>query len=415
MRTDEIIQASLHASSQIQKRSRLLLIVFFCMILLGAAVFLSTITGPNAARAWQAYLVNFVFWTGMAFGAVLFVAIMNMTSAQWSRPIKRFAEAPGAFLPAACVLFTGLYFGRGQIFPWIHKPVAGKQLWLDADFLFVRDGAGLGLLTMLSLVLIYQSVNADRKAAAQTATGSLLQQVQQKPQAALSIAFGIVYAIVLSLIAIDLIMSLDPHWVSTLFGAYYFMGSFYTALAGLMVLCGISLSAYGLQDFIMPKQFHDLGKLLLGFCVVTGDFFYSQFLVIWYGNLPEEAQYVILRVRNTPWQFLAWTVLIVCFALPFVILLNRKIKMKPRAMVILGIIILIGMWLERLLMVAPSLWRGAQLPLGMIELLISAGFLGIMALCVLLFLRQFPILPLSDPLFIEMLKSADEHSREAAA
>jgi len=73
------------------------------------------------------------------------------------------------------------------------------------------------------------------------------------------------------------------------------------------------------------------------------------------------------------------------------------------------------MWLERLLMVAPSLWRGAQLPLGMIELLISAGFLGIMALCVLLFLRQFPILPLSDPLFIEMLKSADEHSREAAA
>jgi Ni/Fe-hydrogenase subunit HybB-like protein len=268
---------------------------------------------------------------------------------------------------------------------------------------------------VLSLVLIYQSVNADRKAAAQTAAGSLPQQVQQKPQAALSIAFGIVYAIVLSLIAIDLIMSLDPHWVSTLFGAYYFMGSFYTALAGLMVLCGISLSAYGLQDFIMPKQFHDLGKLLLGFCVVTGDFFYSQFLVIWYGNLPEEAQYVILRVRNTPWQFLAWTVLIVCFALPFVILLNRKIKMKPRAMVILGIIILIGMWLERLLLIAPSLWKEAQLPLGMIELLISAGFLGIMALCVLLFLRQFPILPLSDPLFIEMLKSADEHSREAAA
>jgi Ni/Fe-hydrogenase subunit HybB-like protein len=415
MRTDEIIQAALHAQSRIQKRSRLLLSMFFCMTLAGAAAFLLTISGPHAGRAWQAYLVNFVFWTGLACGAMLFVAIMNMTGARWSRPLKRFAEAPGVFLPAACVLFAGLYFGREQIFPWIHKPVAGKQLWLDADFLFARDGAGLGLLTVLSLVLIYQSVIADRKAAAQTAAGSLLQQVQQKPQAALSIAFGIVYAIVLSLIAIDLIMSLDPHWVSTLFGAYYFMGSFYTALAGLMVLCGISLSAYGLQDFIMPRQFHDLGKLLLGFCVVTGDFFYSQFLVIWYGNLPEEAQYVVLRLRNTPWQFLAWTVLIVCFALPFVILLNRKIKMKPRAMVILGIIILIGMWLERLLLIAPSLWKEAQLPLGMIELLISAGFLGIMALCVLLFLRQFPILPLSDPLFFEMLKSADEHSREAAA
>ena len=415
MRTDEIIQAALHAQSRIQKRSRLLLSIFFCMTLAGAAAFLLTISGPHAGRAWQAYLVNFIFWTGLACGAMLFVAIMNMTGARWSRPIKRFAEAPGVFLPAACALFTGLYFGRGQLFPWIQNPVKGKELWLNAEFLFVRDGAGLGLLTVLSLVLIYQSVIADRKAAAQTAAGSLLQQVQQKPQAALSIAYGIVYAIVLSLMAIDLIMSLDPHWVSTLFGAYYFIGSFYSALAGLLVLCGISLSACGLQSFIQPRQFHDLGKLLLGFCLVTGDFFYSQFLVIWYGNLPEEAHYVILRVRNAPWQALAWTVLSSCFALPFVVLLNRKIKMKPRAMVILGALILIGMWLERLLLIAPSLWKEAQIPLGMIELLISAGFLGVMALCVLLFLRQFPILPLSDPLFLEMLESADEHSRGAAA
>ena len=89
--------------------------------------------------------------------------------------------------------------------------------------------------------------------------------------------------------------------------------------------------------------------------------------------------------------------------------------MKPRAMVMLGIIILIGMWLERLLLIAPSLWKEEQLPLGMIELLISAGFLGAMALCVLLFLRQSPILPLSDPLFLEMLKASHEQRRETAA
>ncbi len=415
MRTDEIIQASLHASSQIEKRCRLLLFVFSAMILGGAAAFLFTIAGPHAARAWQAYLINFVFWTGLACGAVLFVAIMNMTSARWSRPIKRIAEAPGTFLPVSCVLFMALYFGREQIFPWIHEPVAGKELWLNTGFMFVRDGAGLALLTVLSLVLLYQSGNADRKAAAQISFPVPQGEKRQKPQTALSIAYGIVYAVVLSLMAIDLIMSLDPHWVSTLFGAYYFIGSFYSALAGLMVLCAISLSINGLQNFIMPKQFHDLGKLLLGFCLVTGDFFYSQFLVIWYGNLPEEVQYVILRVRNAPWQALAWTVLIGCFALPFVVLLNRKIKMKRRAMMILGAVILIGMWLERLLLIAPSLWKGAQLPLGMIELAISAGFLGVMALCVLLFLRQFPILPLSDPLFFEMLKSSDEHSGETAA
>jgi len=415
MRPDEILQASLHASRQIEKRSRPLLVIFSGMLLYGAAAFLLAISGSNAARAWQAYLVNFVFWTGLACGSVLFVAIMNMAHARWSRPIKRFAEAPGAFLPVSCVLFIILYFGREQIFPWIHEPVAGKELWLNAGFLFVRDGAGLALLTALSLVLLYQSASRDRKAALQKSPPGPPEGKQLKIQAALSPAVGIVYAVVLSLIAIDLIMSLDPHWVSTLFGAYYFMGSFYTALAAVMVLCGIFLSIGGLQNFIMPKQFHDLGNLLLGFCVVTGDFFYSQFLVIWYGNLPEETQYVLLRVRNTPWQFLAWTVLIVCFALPFVILLNRKIKMKPRAMVILGIIILVGMWLERLLLIAPSLWKGQQLPLGMTELSISAGFLGAMALCVLLFLRQFPILPLSDPLFFEMLKPSHEQSKETAA
>jgi Ni/Fe-hydrogenase subunit HybB-like protein len=134
---------------------------------------------------------------------------------------------------------------------------------------------------------------------------------------------------------------------------------------------------------------------------MTGYLFYVQFLVIWYGNLPEETRYIILRIRTSPWEPLAWAVLVLIFIIPFVTLLSRKIKSRPGIMALLGSLILIGMWLERYLLIAPSLMKGRISSPGMTEVLISAGFLGAMALTVILFLRTFPLLPVSDPLFCE--------------
>jgi hypothetical protein len=225
-------------------------------------------------------------------------------------------------------------------------------------------------------------------------------------QLILSPIIGILYAGVLSLIAIDLIMALDPHWVSTLFPAYFFIGSLYTALALLVILTAYSLQTENLGDLVNLTHLHDLGKLLLGFCLVTGDFFYSQFLVIWYGNLPEDARYVILRVRQSPWEILAWTVLLVCFVLPFVSLLSRKIKSRPKQMVVLAGMILVGMWLERLLLVAPSLHPEAGLPIGFLELFITIGFLGTMGFSLLLFFHLVPLVPVADPLFHRYLHLA---------
>ena len=166
----------------------------------------------------------------------------------------------------------------------------------------------------------------------------------------------------------------------------------------------------GLGNWIRPLQLHNLGKLMLGFTLMTGDFFYTQFLVIWYGNLPEETEFVILRTQFQPWKTLSWTVLAVCFIFPFLVLLRRRIKMQPMAMLVLSTVILAGMWLERFLLVVPSLWQGQALPLGLTELLISMGFFGIMALCVLLFLQKFPLLPFADPLL--RLDEADAGHRE---
>ena len=201
-------------------------------------------------------------------------------------------------------------------------------------------------------------------------------------------------------------MSLSPHWYSTLFGMYFFTGAFYSSLAFLFLLTLLFFKPFDLGNFVGEKQFHDLGKLLLGFCLVTGDFFFSQFLVIWYGNLPEETRFVITRVNSAPWKPLAWTVLSLGFALPFIALLSRKAKMRRGVMLVVSIIILIGMWLERFLLVAPSLWKGQDLPLGFSEFFISLGFLGLMSLSLLWFFKRFPSLPVSDPLFQEILEES---------
>ena len=395
--------------------SRAWVIIFSGSALAGLIAFLWGVTGPTALRAWQAYLINFVYWTGLSFGAVLFVAVLNMTNAVWGRPLKRLAEALGTFLPASFILFWVLYLGKDEIFPWIKGPISEKQSWLNPGFLFARDGVALFLLTAFSLTLIYYSVKGDKQAVglATGAPGGFSPQEPQedfcwRAQRALSPVIGILYAFVLSLLAFDLIMTLDPHWYSTLFGAYYFMGSFYLALAALYFLSFLGRTAFGLKEIIHPHHLHDLGKLVFAFCIFTGYLFYVQFLVIWYGNLPEETRYVILRVKLTPWEPLAWIVLATTFIIPFLLLLRRKIKMAPLPMMIVSGIILAGMWVERFLLIAPSIWEGEGIPLGFLEVLITGGFVGIMGLGMILFLGRVPLIPISDPLFRKALEPHEE-------
>jgi hypothetical protein len=265
-------------------------------------------------------------------------------------------------------------------------------------------------LTVVSLALVYFSIRGERKIHLEE-VGAMNRYWDQgeknlQKQSILSPILAILFALGFSLIGFDLVMSLSPHWYSTLFGMYFFTGAFYSSLAFLFLLTILSLKILDLGNFVGERQFHDLGKLLLGFCLVTGDFFFSQFLVIWYGNLPEETRFVITRVNSAPWKPLGWTVLILCFAFPFAILLSRKAKMKRGVMLVVCSIILIGMWLERFLLVAPSLWKGKDLPLGFPEFLITLGFLGLMSLCILWFFKRFPALPISDPWFQDIRKES---------
>jgi hypothetical protein len=379
--------------------------------LAGTGGFLAAVFGSDPLRAWQAYLVNFLFWTGLAFGAILFVAVLNITGARWGRPIKRCAEALGAFLPPAFLLFCFLYLGKDELFPWVRHPVQGKEAWLNAPFLFVRDGAAILLLTFSSLAMIHYSLKGDRqwpRDGEEAGSRGRSWAGSWRKQKVLSPLVAILYALVLSLMGFDLVMSLDPHWCSSLLGGYFFVGSFYAAVATLTFIAFIVGRYTALRAWMTPSLFHDLGKLMMAFCLFTGYLFYAQFLVIWYGNLPEETRYVILRVKSTPWEPLAWVALVLVFLVPFFVLLSRRIKVKRLPMILLAAIVMTGMWIERFILVAPSLWKKGGIPLGITEALVTVGYLGIVGLCVTGFLSRVPFLPLSDPLFRELLQKAEE-------
>ena len=380
--------------------------LFIVLVAVGGAAFVYGIFGQHPARAWQAYLINFLLWSAIAQGAVLFSAVMHMTKARWSGPLSGLSESFASFFPFSFVLFLVLFLGKAHIFPWLHEDLHGKEVWLNIPFLFWRDFFGLLILYVLGFGYLYNTLqlkfDPDKpQRGLRKYIYSGWQQNSRNPgrvKKRMTMWGGFyifAFALVLSLIGYDLIMSMDPHWISTLFGAYNFVKAFYVGLGALIILACILYLRHGEASGITASHLHDIGKLFLAFCLLWADFFYVQLMVIYYGNIPEETYYVIARTMLAPWNELAWAIFIVCFIGPFVILLNQKIKTKPVFMIILCSVVIIGIWFEHLLLLGPALNHGAQsIPMNIADGLISLGFLGLMAIAVRYFLTVFPELAL---------------------
>jgi len=377
--------------------------IFAVCLIVGTVAFFVGLAGDHPEKAWQAYLVNFLLWSGIATGGVLFSAIMHVTKATWSGRMAGIAESFAAFFPVSFVLFLILFLGKSYVFPWLHHDLHGKDVWLNIPFLFTRNFVGLLILYGVGFAYLYNSLQL-KYGAGQGPSGKLRQNLYHRWQdrgippeliRERMTFYGYLYcfcfAMVLSLMGYDLVMASDPHWISTLFGAYTFVKAVYVGFGSLIILSSILYIRHGEATGLKRSNFHDLGKLFFAFCLVWGDFFYAQLVVIWYGNISEETAFVIERVMIFPWNRLAWTVLIVSFVFPFLILLNRKIKTIPQAMVVICTVAITGIWLEHFLLLGPSLIHGAHgLTMGVLDILITLGFLGLMAFAVMYFLNQFP-------------------------
>ncbi|MGH9779781.1 MAG: hypothetical protein ACRD5I_15375 [Candidatus Acidiferrales bacterium] len=348
------------------------------MAVLGAIAFVVGVSGAAAQRAWQIYLVNYVFWTGIAVAGVVLAAIWHITSSIWGKAYQGLAVAGAGFFPAALVLFLPLALAGATLFPWVEKTTPHREVWLAPTFVFARNGLALAVLFALAWVFVRLRL---RQADAET----------QHKLSRLAPVLCVVYALVLSLVAFDLIMALDPHFISTLFGGYYFFGSLYAGLAWLALLAVLLLRGEPTRGLLAPRFLHPMGKLLFGFCMFHGMLFFSQYLPIWYGNLPEETEFVVRRSHEAPWPWFSLALLVLSLLLPFVILISRPVKTHPRGLAVAAAIVLAGMWLDKYLLIVPSIWHEHEAPLGLLELAVTAGFASLMLLSYWAFSRRFPL------------------------
>ena len=372
------------------------------LALVGAASFLLLAVGASSARAWRAYHVNWLFWTGLSQAGILFAATQVISKSRWSHSLRRIAEASAAFLPISFVLFLVLWLGRSHVFPWVNAPVEEwpKSLWLRDWFVFGRVGVGLLFMYGLSFWFVRDSLRAD------VATGEELARIEAR-LSRLAPGLVVTYAVVMSILAFDLIMSLAPHWLSNLLGAYFFMGAW---LMGLMTLALTTIfwrRHLGLETLVTPKTLHDLGKLCFGFTVFWMYLFFSQFIVIWYGNMPEETSFLMLRLAAQPWRPIGILTVILVFLIPFWGLMGVVPKKTPAILGTFAVISLAGLWLDRWVFVVPSIVQGAaRAPLGWPELLVTAGFAGAWGLAHVWFARRYPIV---SPRLLQRIETEGAH------
>lgn len=393
--------------------SPLLWVVFGSLFIIGVFVFLTNaFSEEHSHDTWQIFLVNFVFWTGIAQAGIVFSAILRLTRGKWGRPLLRVSEALGSFVPVSFILLLVLLFiGKDYILPYIIEPYpyAAKEVWLAPGFVVGRHLIAFGLLFILSMIYLYYSLRQDLGGAGEKLTGICANIAEgwkgdnEREEIWAKIvklcpAIAIVYAFTFSLIGWDFMMSLDPHWFSTLFGPYYFMGSILGAVGMIIIMSSYLRKHMQLGEYITDHQYFDIGKIMLGLSMFWVYLTFSQFLPIWYANMPEETGFVIARTQVEPFATLCWVILTCCFFFPFVSLIPRTTKVVNQLTIFIAVVSLSGLWLEKYVLIVPSISHGIHF--GFIEILITAGFASGFVLTFLCFIKIFPILPVGDPMFV---------------
>ena len=382
------------------------------LAILGAILCYRSLAAGNGERSWQLFHVNWLYFTGLAGGSVAFVAVQKITNAKWSGMVIRFASASAAFLPisllAMVLIFTfgypSVYGPMNAVLPDLEH---GKAVWLSHDFMFARLGIALLALTIVGWKLIRADLVPDLLATRGAVGGGRRalydrwsRDYDGSEEAAarqfarirrLAPTYAVLYAFVLTIVAFDGIMALQPHWFSNLLGGFFFMGSFLGAhmlLALMMIYGGTHL---GVADLISPKQRHDLGKLCFGFTVFWTYLMWAQFLVIWYGNLPEETGFVFARLWGH-WLPIGTAVGLGMFIVPFFGLLGVAPKKTRVTLGFFASVSLTALWLERYLLVMPSVTSLPGPVIGGPEIGPTLLFIGLYLISYALFARAFPMI-----------------------
>ncbi|MEW5983157.1 MAG: hypothetical protein AB1806_12430 [Acidobacteriota bacterium] len=359
---------------------------------LAAAMLIAGIAAGDD-RAWAGWLIASFGVLTVGLAGLTFMAIQYVTGAQWAVALRRIPEAMTAAIPVGGIAVLALVLIRPGPYPWTHElhghggSLAFKAVWLSWPFLLARGIASVAVWTAFARALVSNSRRQDADGDA----------AYTRRNIRLSVATLIVLALSLSLASFDWIMSLEPEWYSTIFGVYQFAGLFSSGLA-LIVLLAVWLRRGPLAGVVSDEHLHDLGKLLFAFCTFWMYIWFSQYMLIWYANLPEETSYFAVRTRGI-WEPLFLLNMLLNWAIPFAVLLGRSPKRRPEILSKAALVVLAGRCLDLYLMVAPPIAARTPSapPLGTWELVSLVSLAGATAWIIWRSLSGAPLVPTRDP------------------
>jgi len=349
-------------------------------------------------RAWASFLQNHFFFMSLGLGGLFFAAIQWLTSAMWSVTIRRVTESFTAYLPVALLTFGVVALGIHDIYVWSHPEhvkgdiiLEGKAGYLSPAFFVIRNVVAIALWFFFSKKLIGNSVAQDESKDA----GLTLKNRGLAP------IFLILFGLTFTMASFDQVMSLDPHWFSTMFGVYCFAGLFYSTLALTAVLTVYLKKNGALDGYVNENHLHDLGKFMFAFTAFWAYIGFSQYMLIWYANMPEETGYFLHREVGT-WAYVGIFLMIGKFAVPFFSLLPRENKRSEKVLFRVGIWMLICQWIDILWLVQPEFFKDGP-RVSWIELGTLAGFIGVFGTMVVRFWSKNTIVAVGDPRLTDSL------------
>ncbi len=376
-------------------RSRALRIGFAALALSAVSVLF------DPTQFFRSYLFGYLFWIGVTLGSLAILMIHHLVGGKWGYVTRRTLEASTRVLPLMAVLFIPILFGLSELYSWARPEVVAqdallqhKSPYLNVPFFMLRVAGYFAVWLLLTRTLNRWSQEQD-----DTANAHLVQKFENLSGPGL-----VLYGGTMTFAAFDWAMSLDPHWFSTMFGVIFMVGQVLTAFAFIIISVNLLSSYKPLSEVLTVDHFHDLGKLMMAFVMLWAYMSFSQFLIIWSGNLAEEVTWYVQR-QDGDWPWVAIALIVGHFILPFALLLSQHTKRNKRLLSMVAGLILCMRLIDLTWQIGPAL-HPADTPLAALpavfglHLLDIGFFLGMGGLWLNMFLNQLtqrPLLPLHDP------------------
>ncbi|RJP21902.1 MAG: quinol:cytochrome C oxidoreductase [Candidatus Omnitrophota bacterium] len=359
----------------------------------------SLFTADLRERFFFSYLLNFTYFLSLSLGALFFVALQHLTRSGWSVVVRRLAE----FIAANVVLLAGLFvvvlLGLTHLYHWLDAEhvaqdslLQHKQPYLNLPFFLIRCVFYFAVWSWLSRYYLTKSVELD-----ESGDVNLTLRMER-----ISAPGMILYALTVTFAAFDLLMSLDAHWFSTIFGVYYFTGGF-VGFVSLLALLAILLQKSGrLRHAITAEHYHDLGKLMFAFIFFWGYIAFSQFMLIWYANIPEETGWFFQR-QSGGWGWIGLILIFGHFILPFLGLLSRYVKRRKKPLAFWAVWILLMHWIDLYWLILPEYGQEWFFFHSVLDIGCFIGIGGLFLACACYLARDRALIPLKDPRLQESL------------